>query len=147
MLSNFEREAALKDSAFCWLARHDIWFSISNTCGGVWSNGVGRKRENDEEHDEDCVEETFQLDSVKLDRDGEKDREVLGTGFCSINIWDGSKLELALSKKSSSYFENVFLILLLSFISNTSTFKLRGVNFLVMKIFPNIFRRTFCFGR
>ena len=52
----------------------------------MWSNGVGRKRENDEEHDEDCVEETFQLDSVKFDRDGVKDREVLGTGFCSINI-------------------------------------------------------------
>ena len=84
---------------------------------------------------------------MKFDRDGEKGREVLGTGFCSINISDGSKLELALPKKSSPYFENVFLILLLSGISDTSTFKLRGVNFLVMKIFSNIFRRTFCLGR
>ena len=39
-----------------WLG---IWFSISNTCGGVWSNRVGKNRETDEEHDEDCVEEKF----------------------------------------------------------------------------------------
>ena len=30
----------------------------------------------------------------------------MGNG--SINIWDGSELELAWSKKSSSYFENIF---------------------------------------
>ena len=30
---------------------------MSNTCGGLWSNGVGQNREIDEEDDEDCVEE------------------------------------------------------------------------------------------
>ena len=64
-----------------WL---DIWFGISSTCGGVWSSGVGQKKKTDEEHDEGCDE--FQLDSVKFDRDGERDREALTTGNCSINI-------------------------------------------------------------
>ena len=27
--------------------------------GGLWSNGLGQKRETDEEHDEGCVEEGF----------------------------------------------------------------------------------------
>ena len=70
---------------------------------------------------------------------------------CSINIWDGSKLELAWSKKSSSYFENNFPIFLLSCISNTSNFQvhdvLHWVSFLVKKTFSNIFRSTFCWGR
>ena len=56
-----------------WVA---IWFGISNTCGGVWLNGVGQKRETNEEHDEDCVEEEFQLAMVKLDKDGEGDRKL-----------------------------------------------------------------------
>ena len=30
---------------------------MSNTCGGLWSNGVGQNRETDEEDDEDCDEE------------------------------------------------------------------------------------------
>ena len=30
---------------------------MSNTCGGLWSNGVGQNRKIDEEDDEDCVEE------------------------------------------------------------------------------------------
>ena len=34
-----------------------MWFDISNTCGGAWSNGVGQNRETGEQHDEDCVEE------------------------------------------------------------------------------------------
>ena len=42
--------------------------------------------ETDEEHDEDCVEEGFQLTSVKLDKDGEGGREALGMGNHSINI-------------------------------------------------------------
>ena len=125
-----------------------IWLGISNTSGGMCLNGVGQKWETNEEHDEDCVEETLQLDSLKFDGDGERRREALGTGNCNINIWDVSELELAVSKKSSSYFENVFLILLLSGISNTLTFNLcdvlHWVNFLVMKTLPNIFRRTFC---
>ena len=32
--------------------------------------------ETDEERDEDCVEEGFQLARVKFDRDGERDREL-----------------------------------------------------------------------
>ena len=52
----------------------------------MWSNGVGKNRETDEEHDEDCVQEGFQLAGVKFDRDGETGREALGMGNCSINI-------------------------------------------------------------
>ena len=63
-----------------------IWFGGSNTCGGVWLKGVGQNMETDEEHDEDCVEEGFQLTSVKLDKDGEGGREALGMGNHSINI-------------------------------------------------------------
>ena len=55
-----------------------IWFGIFNTCGGVLLNGVGQNRETDEEHDEDCVEEGFQLGNVKFNRDGEGSREALG---------------------------------------------------------------------
>ena len=73
------------------------------------------------------VAEKFQLDSVKFDSDGEKRREAIGTGNCSINIWDGSELELGLPRKSSLYFGNVFLILLSSGISNITTFKLHDV--------------------
>ena len=57
----------------------------------------------------------------------------------SINISDESELELAWSKKSSSYFEHNFPLFLLSCILNTSI-KMRNilhwVNFLVKKIFP-----------
>ena len=38
------------------------------------------------EHDEDCVEEVFQLTMVKFDRDDEGGREALGVENCSINI-------------------------------------------------------------
>ena len=75
-----------------WLG---ISFDISNTCGGVWQSGVGQNRETDEEHDEDCVKEGFQLGSVKFDRYGEGGRKSLGMGNCSINILVGSELELA----------------------------------------------------
>ena len=50
---------------------------------------------------------------VKLDRDGEGSREALGMGNHSISVWDGSELELAWSKKSSSYFGKSFPILFL----------------------------------
>ena len=46
----------------------------------MWSNGVGQNREADEEHDEDCVEEGFQLARIKYDR------EALGLGNCSVSI-------------------------------------------------------------
>ena len=57
--------------------------------------------ETDEEHDEDCVEEGFPLARVKIDRNDERDRDALVKRNFSINIWDGSELELAWSKKSS----------------------------------------------
>ena len=133
------------------MARLLIWFGISNTCSSVWLNGVGKNRETSEEHDEDCVEEGFQLARVKFDRDGEVGSEALGMGNRSINISDGSELDLAWSKKSSLYIKNNFPIFLLSGISNTSIFKeldfLSRVNFLVMKIFSNIFRSTFYWDR
>ena len=66
----------------------------------MWLNWVGQNRETDEEHDEDCVEGGFQLARVKFDRDGERGRETLGMGKGSINIWRGSELELAQSKKA-----------------------------------------------
>ena len=125
------------------MACHLVW---SNTCGGMWSNGLGQRRENDEEHYEDCVNARFQLARAKLDRNGEGGRKGLGTGNCSTNDWDRLELELAWSKKSSSYFGNSFPIYLLSGISNTSIFKvhdtLHCVNFLVMKTFSNNFRST-----
>ena len=66
-----------------WLV---VWFDIFNTCGDMWSNGLGQNRETDEEHDEDCVEEGFQLARAKLDRNGEGGRKALGMGDCSTNI-------------------------------------------------------------
>ena len=62
--------------------------------GLVWLNRIGKNRETDEERDEDCVEERFQLARVKFDRDIERGREALGMGNCSINISDGSELDL-----------------------------------------------------
>ena len=47
---------------------------------------------------------------------------------CSINIWDGSELELTWSEKSSSYLQNNFPIFLLSGILNVSIFKVRDVS-------------------
>ena len=58
-----------------WVA---IWVGISNTCGGVWLNGVGQNRETYEEHEEGCLEEEFHLAMVKLHKDGEGNREALG---------------------------------------------------------------------
>ena len=76
---------------------------------------------------------------VKYDRDGEWGREAVVVQNCSINIWDGSELELAWSNKRSSYFENNFPTFLLSGISNTSIYKVRDVlhwvNFFVTKTF------------
>ena len=63
-----------------------IWFGMSNTCDGMWSNGLGLNRENDEKHDEGCVKEGFQLVRVKLDRNGEVRRKALSMGNGSINI-------------------------------------------------------------
>ena len=90
------------------------------------------------------------MSRAKLDRNGEVGRKALGMGNCSTNIWDGSELKLAWSKKSSSPFENNFPICLSSGISNKSIFTvldvLHWVNFLGMKI-SSIFRSTFCWDR
>ena len=80
---------------------------------------VGQNSETDEKHDDDSAEEGFQLARVKFARDDEGSRKALGVGNCSINIWDGSEQELAWSKKSSSYFGNIFPTFLLSGILNT----------------------------
>ena len=45
---------------------------------------VRKNMETNEEHDEDCVEEGFQLSRVKFSRDGEGGREALGIKNCSI---------------------------------------------------------------
>ena len=74
-----------------------------------------QNREIDEELDEDYVEERSPLDRIKTNRDVEGGREALGMGICNINIWDGSELELAWSKKSSSDFKNSCPIFLLYF--------------------------------
>ena len=46
---------------------------------------VGQNRETNEEHDEDCVEEGFQLAWVKLYKNVEEGREALGMSNRSIN--------------------------------------------------------------
>ena len=45
-------------------------------------NGVGQNRETDEEHDQDCVEEGFQLARV---RDEEGGREALIVSICEMD--------------------------------------------------------------
>ena len=67
-------------------------------------NEVGKNRETDEEHDEDCVDEGFQLARVKFDRDGKEGGETLGMWYCGSNNWNEIELELDLSRKSNSYF-------------------------------------------
>ena len=58
----------------------------------MWQNWAGQNRETEEEHDEDCVEEGFQLAMVKIDRDGKEGKKALGMGNCSNNE---SELELS----------------------------------------------------
>ena len=89
----------------------------------MWSNVVGQNRETDGEHDNDCVKEGFQLARVKFHRVGEGGKEALNVENCNINIWHGSELELAWSKKSSSYVEKNFPKFLLFDIMNTSPCK------------------------
>ena len=113
----------------------------------MWLNGLEQNRETDEEHDEDCVVEGFQLAKVKFDRNGKGGREALGMGYCSCHIWNELELKLAWSRKNISYFENNAPIFLLSSNSNTSVFKLydvsHRVHFSVMKSFYNIFHSKF----
>ena len=44
----------------------------SNTCSGVWLNTIGKNRESNDEHDEDCVEEEFQLPSEIVSEAGKQ---------------------------------------------------------------------------
>ena len=71
------------DNKFEWLF---VWFGISDNCGDVCLNGVRQNRETDEEHDENCVEDKFQLARVKFYKDGERGREALGIWIRNINI-------------------------------------------------------------
>ena len=77
--------------------------------------------------DKACVKEGFQLAMSNLDKNSEGGRKALDMGDCSINISDGSELELTLSKKISSYFESNFQIFLFSCISKTSILKVHDV--------------------
>ena len=52
----------------------------------MWLTGVGLNRETNQEHDEGCVEEGFQLARVKLGKDSEGGSEVRGVGNRSINV-------------------------------------------------------------
>ena len=93
----------------------------------MWLNRAGKNKETHQEHDEDCVEEGFQLARVKFERDGKGEREVLGMGYCSSNTWNGLEIKLARSRENSSYFENNFPTFLLSGNLNTSLFKVCDV--------------------
>ena len=57
-----------------WL---DISFGISNNCG-LWSNGVGKNRETDEEHDEEGFQLASGWDSTEMAREVGK---LYGLGF------------------------------------------------------------------
>ena len=70
----------------------------------------------------------LQLAKIKFNRDGEGGREALAMGNCSLDIWDGSELELAWSKKNSSNFEDNFPIFSLSGILSASIFKVLDVS-------------------
>ena len=54
---------------------------------GVWSNGVGQNKENNEEYAANWVEEGFQLAKVKFDRDGKGGREALGMGISTFEMY------------------------------------------------------------
>ena len=44
-------------------------------------NGLGQNRETNEEHDEDCVEEGFQLTRAKLNRNGKGGKKAINMGI------------------------------------------------------------------
>ena len=68
-----------------------VYLTLVLPCGRIGQE----KQETDEEYDEDCVKEGFQLARVKFDRDGERGREALGMRNCSINLLNELELELA----------------------------------------------------
>ena len=53
----------------------------------LWREVEGGKknRETDEEHDENCVDEGFELARANFDRDGKGGEEALVIGYCSSN--------------------------------------------------------------
>ena len=74
---------------------------------------VGQNRKTDEEHDEVVLKKGFSWPGQNLtEMVRETGRKVLIMVNCNINILAGLELEVARSKKSSSYFENNFPILL-----------------------------------
>ena len=95
------------------MMRLALAYDISNSCG-VWWNREGQDRKTDEECDKDCIEVRLQFARVKFDRDDEGDRKILGMRCCSINIRDGSELNLVWPRKNSSCYENNFQTFLLS---------------------------------
>ena len=66
-----------------WLG---ICFVMSDVSCGILPNGGGQNSETDKEHEENCVEEGFQLDMVIFDRYRERGRNALGMESCSIGI-------------------------------------------------------------
>ena len=96
-----------------YMMRLALAYDISNSCG-VWWNREWKDRKTDQECDKDCIEVRLQLARVKFDRDDEGDRKALGMRCCSINICDGSELNLAWPRKNSSCYENNFQTFLLS---------------------------------
>ena len=62
---------------------YELVYPIIAVCGRM---EVGKNKETHEEHDEDCVEEEFQLTRGKFDRVGEGGREAAGKRYCSINV-------------------------------------------------------------
>ena len=52
----------------------------------MWPNGVGENRVTNEEHEDNCFEESFQLTRGTFDRDGEGGGEALGMWYSSIKI-------------------------------------------------------------
>ena len=62
-----------------------VWYT--NICGSGHVVELGRtKRETNEDRDEDCVEEGFQLVRVKFDRNGEGRHGTCRFGESCINI-------------------------------------------------------------
>ena len=72
------------DNKFDQFGCHMVWYI--QYYSDVQLNWLEQNRETTEEHDDDCVEEGFQLARVKLDKDGEEGREALGMRNRSINI-------------------------------------------------------------
>ena len=78
----------------------------------MWFYRVGQSRETGKEHDDDSVEEGFQLARLKFDR--WRGRQGNSRGGVLQYQYLRSELKLARSRETSPYFENNFPIFLLS---------------------------------